>query len=86
MSTERDTVITRLSRDMKESPLPVPAQCRPERRVLVDGYVRQTLEQPLVMTDKYRHRTSRAILRWLIIVTIVAFLAVAVIKAGIISI
>ena len=84
--SERETVITRLRQEMRESPLSASAQQKPTHRVLVDGYERQTAEEPLQMTEKYRHRTARMILKWTIIVAVVFLLALAVIKAGIISI
>ena len=86
MSAERETVISRLRQEMKEAPISVQAPQKPSHRVLADGYVRQTAEEPLVMTEKYRHRTVRAIVRWTIIITVVTLLVIAVIKAGIISI
>ena len=86
MSTERETVITRLRQEMKESPLPAISQPKPTHRVFPDGYERQTAEEPLQMTEKYRHRTARKIIKLIIIVCVVALLTVAVIKAGIISI
>ena len=86
MSSEKDTVITRLRQEMKESPLAAPAPCRPERRILADGYERQSLEEPLQMTQQYIHRTTRKIIRLLVILIVLVFLVIAVIKAGIISI
>ena len=85
MSAERETVILRLQREMKEAPLPVASPQKPKRRVLADGYERQTLEEPLVETEKYRHRVTHMVLRGIVIVAIVAALAVAVLKAGIIA-
>ena len=86
MNGEKETVISRLRQEMKEAPLPAQAPQKPTHRVLADGYVRQTAEEPLVMTEKYRHRMSRAIIRWAIIISVVSLMAVAVLKAGIISI
>ena len=86
MNAERETVITQLKREMQEAPLSAPALKKPERRVLADGYERQTDEETMYVTAKYRHRTVRAILRWSIILLIVTLLVMTVIKAGIISI
>ena len=85
MSAERDSVITRLRQSMKEAPLPVAAPQRPERRILADGYERQTLEETLLETEQYRHRVPRAILRLIIIAAVVSALALAILKSGIIS-
>ena len=85
MSDERDSVITRLQQSMKESPLPAAAPQKPERRILADGYERQTLEETLVETEKYRHRVPRTILRLIIIAAVASVLILAIIKSGIIS-
>lgn len=86
MSGNRLSVIGRLQHEMKESPLPAPETQPPERRVLIDSYERQTPEEPLQITEKYRHRVRRMILHGIIILIIAAFLVIAVVKAGIISI
>ena len=86
MITERETLLMRLRREMKEAPLPAPLPRKMENRFLADGYERQTDEEPLQMTEKYRHRRMRMTLRILIISILLAFAVFAVLKAGIISI
>ena len=86
MYPERDTVITRLRREMKESPLPAPVPQKPERTILADGYERQTNEEPLQITKKYRQRVPRLIVRWLIIAIFFSLLVVAIIQTKLIVI
>ena len=86
MLTGKDTLLMRLRREMKEAPLPGSLPQKTEHRVLADGYERQTDEEPIRMTEKYRHRTLHRIVRLLIIVLVLSFLVFAVMKAGIINI
>ena len=86
MITGRDTLITRLQREMKESPLPVPSPRKIEHPFLADGYERQTDEEPIQVTEKYRRRTIYMIMRLLIIAIALATLAFVVMKSGIITI
>ncbi len=86
MGAEKETVISRLRQQMKEAPLPAPAPQKPTHRILADGYERQTAEEALQMTNKYRHRVVRGICKWTLIAAAVGLLVFAIIKAGIISI
>ena len=86
MATQQESVLTLLRREMKESPLPAPVERRPCNRVLADGYVRQSMEEPMYQTKEYRQRKLRKAIRVLIILAILALCALAVIKAGIIRV
>ena len=86
MITEKETLLMRLRREMKEAPLPAPSPQKAEKRFLADGYERQTDEEPLQMTEKYRHRKVRMIMRVILICIILSFMVFAVLKAGIIRI
>lgn len=86
MMTEKETLLARLRREMKEAPLPAPLPRKMENHFLADGYERQTDEEPLQMTEKYRHRRMRMALRILFFSIVLAFVVFAVLKAGIISI
>lgn len=86
MITERETLLMRLRREMKEAPLPAPLPKKVEKNFLADGYERQTDEEPLQMTEKYIHRKMRMALRIFIVGIISAFVVFTVLKSGIISI
>lgn len=86
MITERETLLMRLRREMKEAPLPAPLPRKVEKCILADGYERQTDEEPLQMTEKYRQRKLRMVLRVLLISAILAFAVFAVVQSGIIKI
>ena len=86
MLTGKDTLLMRLRREMKEAPLPGFSPQKAEHRVLADGYERQTDEEPIRMTEKYRHRALHRTVQLLIIVLVLSFLVFAVMKAGIINI
>ena len=86
MLTGKDTLLMRLQREMKEAPLPAPLTRKAEHQILADGYERQTDEEPIQMTEKYRHRTMYRILHCLFIALVLALLVFAVMKAGIINI
>ena len=82
MSSEKETVITRLSREMKASPLLPPVRQTAERHILADGYERQTAEEPLQTTERYRNRVMRRIIRTVIILILIDLLALAVYRAN----
>lgn len=86
MITERETLLMRLRREMKEAPLPAPQPRKVENYLLADGYERQTDEELLQMTEKYRHRKIRTLLRLFVIGVVLGIMVFAVLKAGIISI
>lgn len=84
MSLEKETVITRLSREMKASPLLPPIPQKAEQHILADGYERQTAEEPLQMTARYRNRVMRRIITAVVLVILIDLLALAVHRAGMI--
>lgn len=86
MITEKDTLLTHLKREMREAPMSAPSPRKAEKRFLADGYERLTDEETLQMTEKYRHRKMRTVLRVLLTTVFVSLIVVAILKAGIISI
>ncbi len=86
MITEKDTLLTRLKSEMREAPMPAPSPQKAERRFLADGYERQTDEEPLQMTKKYRHRKGRMVMRALFTGILVTFIVFVILKTGIIII
>ena len=86
MAEYKNTIISVLRQEMQESPLPTMESQAPERRILADGYERQTAAEPMRMTKKYRQRKTRLVIRWLIIVGIITAVAVVVIQMGLIHV
>lgn len=82
MNTEKETIITRLSREMKVSPIPAPAPQKPGRAVLADGYERRTEEEALQTTERYRKRFVRRIITAALILILIDLLALAVYRSG----